>query len=39
MVRMIEPGWSGLAGLAGACFCLSGDGPLTYDDAIIAAVK
>jgi len=39
MVRLIEPGTSGLAGLAGACFCRSGDGPLAYDDAIFAAVK
>jgi len=38
-MRLIEPGRSGLAGLAGACFRLSGDGSLAYDDAIIAAVK
>jgi len=38
-MRLIEPGRSGLAGLAGACFCPSGDGPLAYDDAIIAADK
>jgi hypothetical protein len=39
MLPRNEAGRSGLAGLAGACFRLSGDGPLAYDDAIIAAVK
>jgi hypothetical protein len=38
-VRLIQLQRSGLAGLAGACFCPVRQGSPVYDDAIFAAVK